>query len=156
MICPKCKSNVCRRKFCGDCGNQLLEFCPDGCGKWESISRPVCETAFALAEATRSRYLQESKLYNLVYIFSGMILGLVISILLAVYIGAAHFTEESAEKYYILIGLSAIFIVFSSEYLLKYRKRVREQKFLQKFPGEAEIIRLAERGDKNDMPKMRK
>ena len=153
MICLKCKENVPRNNYCGNCGAKLLEKCPE-CGKMEPIGRKVCETKLEEAEQARKEYLKSkvghwrslsSTLFSAFVTClasTGILIGLVTytSIVWQFTIGSLFLI--------IIIILIIYFICLPIIYMGDKKQKQAEQKALQKFlqenPGYAEILRKAE------------
>jgi len=155
MLCPKCKENVPRNNFCGNCGEKLLEKCSE-CGKMEPIGRKVCETKLEKAKQKLGKHLKNNIRYWIFYL--GLFGGLPATALTA--IGFSRFITtlfkinfNAMPDYQIIfcivtpISIAAV-LVFLLLVLLGYKKQKQAeqkatQEFLQKHPDYAEILRKA-------------
>ena len=119
MICPKCKEDVPRNNFCGNCGAKLLEKCPE-CGKMEPIGRKVCESKLAEAKENMYSYIFKKGrvgIKELRYSYAQIFLFSWFSIFLAGIIDACFFFGN--EKIFLVVFfLSALVITLVVLYLV--------------------------------------
>lgn len=171
MICPKCESEVRRLKFCGMCGNQLLEFCPD-CGNWEPIGRPVCETKVAQAREKLSCHQKQIvdgwRFYPILYAFIlplqtvillvGALLYTTLSYLFSLSTGTIDFPVSSMDSFWsttpvgwrmmipidIFLFVLLMWLPSKSQSCRRHALNMAKEEFFELNPEDAELIKKAE------------
>lgn len=138
MICPKCKKENQRGRFCGYCGHQLKELCKE-CKEWESIGRPVC-----LKKVKKVKTKLEERVLN-VGLTDHMIFGMIIWIsLMTIIIGST--TNIRIQGFTLVIfsfiSLIGTFVVCSLE---KKRIKKAKEKFFTEYPDYKEILKKNKR-----------
>lgn len=125
---------------CKQCGRDFLFLVPcPSCGQMEPAGRPVCEKALAEARWTRDKYTKTSGWFSPLISLGGMII-------VEVWVSSVYLM---AGFWWVLFQMLAVMVVLNLllwlEIIQKQRKR---REFPEKFPREAEILRLAEGGEK--------
>jgi len=145
MNCPKCKDEYQEDNFCSNCGNQIKEKCPE-CGEMEFVGRLVCETLIKKIRKEQNCYMITN-----IFDFHEHIMTLILVGLVIVVLGFIQ-TESGAIPFFgiIVMGLAALDqILFLSKIKPKLTLQA-EWEFFRLHPDYAEILKKAEKGEKNE------
>jgi len=139
MICPKCKSIDQLDRFCGHCGHQLKEPCPE-CGEWEPIGRVVCKMA---VEKIERKIIEAGiRASGKIFIYTIMLMCAVIPFL---FVLSIHFFQQQdvVARIYFATFLAIIAWDIISRSWERRIKKSEKEKLFREHPEYVEILKKA-------------
>jgi hypothetical protein len=144
MICPKCKSADEVRNFCGNCGEELKEKCPE-CGQMEWIGRKICESRISKIKNEKESFIDKAMLPAKI-VFSISVLMIIFMPYVAmefisqVLLGLKGYSRLSLE----LSMAPGVCTAISAGFWWVRREKKAKEKFSQLHPDYDELLKKAE------------